>query len=318
VTSVKVVLTDQIFPTTEIERKVLTDIGAELIVLDDPSPESIRANAADAVALLNTYAPIDRETLGHLEACKVIARYGIGVDNIDLEAARERGVVVTNVPDYCVDEVADHTMALLLAVARKLITGHSHTMNGGWGIDPLRPIHRLRGRTLGLIGFGNIARAVATRAQAFGLGVVTYDPYVTDDVLRARNVSRSGSLEDLLSGSDVVSVHVPLLDETRSLIGAEAVERMRSDAIVLNTSRGPIVDVGAVVTALREGRLGGAGFDVFPAEPPDHGSFEGVENLVVTPHTAFYSDESISESQTKAVTCIVAVLRGEEPRYRVN
>src|ERR687891_2022035 len=228
----KVVLTDQVFPSTDVERKILTDIGADLVVLEDSSVESIRTHARDADALLNTYAPIDRETLGHLEACKVIARYGIGVDNIDLEAARERGIVVTNVPDYCVDEVADHTMSLLLAVVRKVVIGHAHTTSGGWGIDPLRPIHRLRGRTLGLIGFGNIARAVATRAQAFGLGVVTYDPYVTDDVLRARNVSRSGSLEDLLSGSDVVSVHVPLLDETRSLIGAEAVERMRSDAIV--------------------------------------------------------------------------------------
>ncbi len=314
----KVVLTDQVFPTTEIERKLLTDIGAELVVLDDPSPESIRANAADAVALLNTYAPIDRETLDHLENCKIIARYGIGVDNIDLGAARDRGVVVTNVPDYCVDEVADHTLALLLAVARRLIAGRAHVMGGGWGIDPLRPIHRLRGRTLGLVGFGNIARAVATRAQAFGLAVTTYDPYIDDATLSSRDIARAASLEDLLAGSDVVSVHVPLLDETRALIDAEALGHMRRDAILLNTSRGPIVEVDAVVEALRDGRLGGAGLDVFPTEPPDHRSFEGIENLVVTPHAAFYSDESVAESQTKAATCIVAVLRGEEPRYTVN
>lgn len=314
----KVVLTDQVFPTIDTERKILADIGAELVVLDDPSPESIRVKARDADALLNTYAPIDRETLDHLEKCKVIARYGIGVDNVDLEAARERGVVVTNVPDYCVDEVADHTLALLLAVARKVVTGHAHTVGGGWGIEPMRPIHRLRGQTLGLIGFGNIARGVATRAQAFGLQVHTFDPYVQDDVLESHNVLRVDSLDGLLEGSDIVSVHAPLLPETRGLIGAATIQRMRPGGIVLNTSRGPIVDVKAVVDALRTGHLGGAGLDVFPTEPPEASLFADVKNLVVTPHAAFYSDEAITESQTKAAGNIAAVLTGNEPRYRVN
>ena len=314
----KVVLTDQVFPSTDVERKILTNIGAELVVLDDPSVESIRTHARDAVALLNTYAPIDQSTLEHLEKCKVIARYGIGVDNIDLEAARQRDVIVTNVPDYCVDEVADHTLSLLLAVARKIVIGHAHTTGGGWGIDPLRPIHRLRGQTLGLIGFGNIARAVAARAKAFGLTVQTYDPYVKDDVIREGGVERASTLESLLDSSDIVSVHVPLLDETRGLIGAEMLERMRPGAVLLNTSRGPIVDVDEVLQALESGRLGGAGIDVFPTEPPDRDSFEGIGNLVVTPHAAFYSDEAIVESQTKAAGCIVAVLQGEQPRYRVN
>ena len=314
----KVVLTDQVFPSTDVERKILTNIGAELVVLDDPSVESIRTHARDAVALLNTYAPIDQSTLEHLEKCKVIARYGIGVDNIDLEAARQRDVIVTNVPDYCVDEVADHTLSLLLAVARKIVIGHAHTTGGGWGIDRLRPIHRLRGQTLGLIGFGNIARAVAARAKAFGLTVQTYDPYVKDDVIREGGVERASTLESLLDSSDIVSVHVPLLDETRGLIGAEMLERMRPGAVLLNTSRGPIVDVDEVLQALESGRLGGAGIDVFPTEPPDRDSFEGIGNGVVTPHAAFYSDEAIVESQTKAAGGIVAVLQGEQPRYRVN
>src|ERR671919_2500035 len=187
----KVVLTDQVFPSTDVERKILTDIGAELVVLEDSSVESIRTHARDADGLLNTYAPIDRGTLEHLEKCKVIARYGIGVDNIDLEAARERDIVVTNVPDYCVDEVADHTMSLLLAVARKIVIGHAHTMGGGWGIDPLRPVHRLPGQTLGLVGFGNIARAVAARALAFGLRVLAFDPYVPDAILEANKTQRA-------------------------------------------------------------------------------------------------------------------------------
>ena len=314
----KVVLTDQVFPTTDTERSILARIGAELEVLDDPSPESIRANARDADALLNTYAPIDRMTIEQLPNLKIVARYGIGVDNVDLEAARDRGVVVTNVPDYCVDEVADHTFALLLAVVRKVITGHMHVTSGGWGIDPLRPIHRVRGQTLGLIGFGNIARGVASRALPFGVKVLAYDPYVGDEVLEAHRTQRAGSLEELLERSDIVSVHVPLLAETRGLIGEETIARMRSTAVLLNTSRGPIVDADAVVAALRDGRLGGAGLDVFPTEPPPAQSFASVRNLVVTPHAAFYSDEAINESQTKAATNIVAVLQGQEPTYRVN
>jgi D-3-phosphoglycerate dehydrogenase / 2-oxoglutarate reductase len=314
----KVVLTDQVFPSTDTERKMLTDVGAELVILDDPSPASIRNGASDAAALLNTYAPIDRTTLDHLKECKVIARYGIGVDNIDLEAARERGIVVTNVPDYCVDEVADHTIALLLAVTRKIVVGHAHTMAGGWGIDPLRPIQRLRGRRFGLIGFGNIAREVASRARSFGLNVAAFDPFIDAKVFASREVERVATLEELLGSSDIVSVHVPLLDETRGLIGRDALGRMQPGTIVLNTSRGPIVDAGAVVDALRTGHLGGAGLDVFPTEPPDHESFAGVDNLVVTPHAAFYSEDAIIESQTKAAGCIVAVLRGEAPRYQVN
>ena len=314
----KVVLTDQVFPTTDTERAILAEVGAELVVLDDPSPDSIRKNARDADALLNTYSPIDKETLEHLERCKIIARYGIGVDNVDLQAAKDRGVLVTNVPDYCVDEVADHTLALLLAVVRKVVKGHTHTVGGGWGIDPLRPIHRLRGQVLGLIGFGNIARGVADRARAFGLGITTFDPYVSDDLLSSHGASRSQSLDELLAGADIVSVHVPLLPDTRELIDARAIAQMGSGAILLNTSRGPIVDVAAVLDALRSGQLSGAGLDVFPTEPPDASFFAGIENLVVTPHAAFYSDEAIIESQTKAAGNIVAVLTGKEPLYRVN
>lgn len=314
----KVVLTDQVFPSTVIERRLLAEVGADLVVLEDTSVGSIRDAARDAVALLNTYAPIDKETLQHLERCKIVARYGIGVDNVDLDAARERGVVVTNVPDYCVEEVADHSVALLLAVARKVVIGHTHTISGGWGIDPLRPIHRLRGQILGLIGFGNIARGVALRAQAFGFEILAYDPYVDDEILASHRATRAGSLDDLLEGSDAVSVHVPLLDSTRGLVAADALGRMRPGAILINTSRGPIVDVEAVVAALTSGHLGGAGLDVFPTEPPDPAALDSAHNLVVTPHAAFYSDEAIAESQTKAASNIVAVLRGEEPRYRVN
>jgi D-3-phosphoglycerate dehydrogenase / 2-oxoglutarate reductase len=313
----KVLLTDQVFPTIDVEREILAQVGAEIVVLDDPSPESIRDHGSEAVALLNTYAAIDEETFSQLKACKIVARYGIGVDNIDLDAAREHGVRVTNVPDYCVEEVADHTLALILAATRKIVVGDTHVKTGGWGIDPLKPVHRLRGRALGLIGFGNIARSVASRAQAFGLTVRAHDPFIDEGVFHSANVERVASIDRLLEASDVVSVHVPLLEETRGLIDDRAIGLMRPGAVLVNTSRGPIVEVEAVVSGLRRGHLGGAGLDVFPTEPPDDSLLRDVDNLVTTPHAAFYSEDSIRESQTKAAGCIAAVLRGEEPLYKV-
>ena len=312
-----VTLTDQVFPTLDIEREILSTIGATLEVLSAGTPEAIRAEAAQADAVLTTYAPIDAETLAALERCLIISRYGIGVDNIDLEAARERGVVVTNVPDYCVEEVADHTLALLLAAVRKISLGDRLVHAGEWGIAGVRPIHRLRGRKLGLVGFGHIGVQVARRGVAFGLEVIAFDPYVPAERMDAENVGRAETLDDLLPACDVVSIHVPLVPATRGLIGADAVSRMRDDAILINTSRGPIVSTEAVVAALRQGRLGAACLDVFETEPPPAELVDGVPNLIATPHAAFYSEEAIAESQTRAAQAIVDVLGGREPRNRV-
>jgi D-3-phosphoglycerate dehydrogenase / 2-oxoglutarate reductase len=312
-----VALTDQVFPNLDVERSILSGIGAELELLPDPSPDTIRTQAAGAEALLTTYAPIDRETIGALERCRVISRYGIGVDNIDLEAARERGITVTNVPDYCVDEVADHVLALLLAAARKIVLANSVVRAGGWGIGELVPVRRLRGRKLGLVGFGHIGAEVARRAASLGLEVSAYDPYVPAERLSQAGVSAAGSLEELLEGSDFVSVQVPLVESTRGLIDEAAVARMKPDAVLINTARGPIVSTEAVVAALREGRLGAACLDVFEAEPPDASVFADLPNLIATPHSAFYSEESIQESQTRAAQAIVDVLGGREPRNRV-
>jgi D-3-phosphoglycerate dehydrogenase len=313
----KVVLTDQVFPTVDVEREILGSIGAELHILPEASPAAIADEAGDADALLTTYAAIDADLMPRLERCRIISRYGIGVDNIDLDAARERGIVVTNVPDYCVEEVADHTIALLLAVTRKIVAGDRVVRSGGWGIAELRPVHRLRGQSLGLIGFGHIGRAVSARAAAFGLAVNVFDPYLPEDATRDLGVVRIDDLGDLLSSSDIVSVHVPLVPQTRGMIGDEAIGAMRHGAVLLNTSRGPVVDTAAVAHALRDGRLAGAGLDVFDSEPPDATLIQGLETLVATPHAAFYSEESIRESQTKASGAIVAVLEDREPTYRV-
>ena len=312
-----VALTDQVFPTLDVERAILSTIDATLEVLPAGTPDVIRAEAAEADALLTTYAPIDSETLGSLERCRIISRYGIGVDNIDLDAARARGVVVTNVPDYCVEEVADHALALLLAAVRKIPLGNQLVHAGEWGIAGVLPVHRLRGRTLGLVGFGHIGVHVARRATAFGLGVIAFDPYVPAERMDAEGVGRADTLDDLLPACDAVSIHVPLLPATRGLIGADALARMRADAILINTSRGPIVSTEAVVAALTQGRLGAACLDVFETEPPPRELLDDVPNLIATPHSAFYSEEAIAESQTRAAQAIVDVLSGREPRNRV-
>lgn len=313
----RVVLTDQVFPTVDVEREIFSRSGGELEILPDSSPETIRAEAADADAILTTYAAIDAETVAALKSCKVIARYGIGVDNIDLEAARSAGITVTNVPDYCVEEVADHTIALLLAVWRKIVTGNQIVRNDGWGIAQLRPVRRLRGRQLGMIGFGHIGRAVAARATTFGLELRAFDPYIDDSALAGTGIQRIEELDELLSGSDIVTIHAPLTSGTKGLIDSAAIDRMKDGAVLINTSRGPIVDTKAVATALAQGKLSGAGLDVFDEEPPDTALLSSLETLVATPHAAFYSDEAIAESQTKAATSIVTVLSGGEPDYRV-
>ena len=313
----RVVLTDQVFPTVDVEREILGRAGGTLEILSDSSPESIRAEAAGADAILTTYAAIDADTIASLQHCKVIARYGIGVDNIDLEVARTAGITVTNVPDYCVEEVADHTMALLLAVWRKIVTGNEVVRKGGWGIAELRPVRRLRGRQLGMIGFGHIGRAVAARATTFGLELRVFDPYIDDSALAGTGVTRIQDLDELLGSSDIVTIHAPLTSGTRGIIGVEAIDKMKDGAVLLNTSRGPIVDTSSVAAALGRGKLSGAGLDVFDDEPPDAASLRFLTTLVVTPHAAFYSDEAIAESQTKAATSIVTVLSGGEPDYRV-
>jgi D-3-phosphoglycerate dehydrogenase / 2-oxoglutarate reductase len=316
-TAFKVVLTDQVFPTVEVEREMLRAIDAEIEILDDSSHETIARRATDADALLTTYAAIDARLMESLVRCRIIARYGIGVDNIDLDAAKERGIVVTNVPDYCVDEVADHTIALLLTATRKIVAGDRVVRSGGWGISELRPIHRLRSRTLGLIGFGHIGRAVSVRANALGLSVKIYDPYIAETATEGLDVRRVDDFDELLRQSDIVSVHAPLVPATSGMFDATAIAKMKDGAVLINTSRGPIVETAAVTDALRAGRLGAAALDVFDSEPPDAAAIEGLDNLVATPHSAFYSEESIQESQRKAAEAIVDVLQGRAPRYRI-
>ena len=309
----KVVVSDQVFPTVDIERDLLADIDAELVVATGDSDQVLEV-AADADAILNTYLPWPAESIARLEKCQIIARYGIGFDNVDLEAARTAGIVVTNVPDYSVEEVAVHTLALTLGMVRKVFEAQHLVRGGGWAIRSLQPIQRVSEMTFGLFGFGRIARKLAAPIRELGARIIVHDPYLQP----APDLPALVGLDELLADSDVVSIHAPLTPETRGIIGTRAMSIIKPGAMLVNTSRGPLVELDAVTAALRSGRLSGAALDVFDQEPLDLTRIEGVPNLIVTPHMAYYSEQSLQESQRKATTQVIKVLTGRPPDYRVN
>lgn len=312
-TKYKVVVSDQVFPTVDIERALLADIDAELIVASG-DVEEVLAVAGDADAILNTYLPWSAESIARLEKCRIIARYGIGFDNVDLAAARQAGIVVTNVPDYSVEEVATHGLALILAALRKVVAADRSVRAGEWSVDHFRPIHRLSTLTIGLVGYGRIGRKIAAPLQALGAEIIAHDPYLT----ASPDLPPLMSLEDVLGRADVTSLHLPLTDETKGIIGTEMLEKVKEGAILVNTSRGPLVDLEALAGALRSGRLSAAALDVFDVEPVDPARIADIPNLIATPHMAYYSEEALQESQRKAATQVIKVLTGEQPDYQVN
>lgn len=310
----RVVLTDQVFPDVDLERAMLAEIDAELVV-PGGNREAVLAAATTADALLNTYLPLGREDIARLQRTRVIARYGIGVDNIDVAAARERGIVVTNVPDYCVEEVAAHTLTLMLAALRRLPAALAKAGETRWNLDGLRPIPRISELTFGIVGLGRIGRRVIDLLRPFGSRIVGYDPYASGDV---PGVERVATLDELLGTADVVSLHLPVTHETRGLIDAPQLARMRPGALLVNTSRGGLVRTTALVEALDAGRLGGAALDVLEREADDAPQLVGRPNVLLTPHTAYYSEAALRESQRKATTQVIRVLTGGAPDYPVT
>ena len=313
-----VAVTDSVFPNLIPARKVLAKVGAELHLAAEPTAQGILEVAREADALLTTYAKVTADIIAQMSRCRIIARFGIGVDNVDIPAATGSGIVVTKVPDYCLDEVSDHAMALLLALVRKIPSANARTQSGRWEMRAVVPIHRLRGAVLGLVGFGQIPQLVAPKAQAFGMRVAACDPYVRQEILSRAGVEPV-EFEELLKISDYISIHAPLLPETRHLFNAAAFSKMKRTACLINTARGPIVDEAALAHALDHGHLAGAALDVLEQEPPPAGSpLFGRDNVILTPHTSFYSEESLIDLQTKAAEEVVRVLTGEAPRNPVN
>ena len=313
----KVVLTDYVWESLDVEKKTLEGL-ADLVAFKAKSMDEVLPELAGCDAMLNTYlAPINAEVMARMPKCKIIARYGIGVDTIDLEAATRAGIIVTNNPTYCIEEVAEHTMALLLACARKVAFYDRLVRDGRWEVPPGKPMHRLVGRTLGLVGFGNIARQVAVRAAAFGLRVLFADPNVKAGQFDAPG--KKVELAELLRESDFVSLHPPLMPQTRKMINDETLAQMKPSAFLINCARGPIVDTDALVRALDAKKIAGCALDTIDPEPlPNPHPLRGRDNVVIAPHAAWYSEEAMVGLQAGAPNEVRRVLSGEWPVNVVN
>lgn len=314
----KAVYTDEHIIPSGPEREILAEVGAELIVAECRNEEDTIRATAGADAVLNASAKLTSRVIETLKDCLVIARYGIGVDNVDIPAATANGIILCNVPDFCFEQVSDTAMSLILAATRKVCQMSHLIKQGVWNRNLAQPIHTYGKQTLGLIAFGNIARTLTKKARPFGFKIIAYDPYVAPEVGREHGVELV-DLDTLLRESDVISIHAPLTEETHHLIAEAELKKMKPSAFLVNTGRGPVVDGAALYRALKEGWIAGAGLDVMEKEPPDpKDPLLTLDNIVLTPHYASYTEESYYELRVKAAQGAASVLRGEFPKYFVN
>lgn len=313
-----VLITDYAWPTLDPERGIFDGAGARILVAQTGSREELVGLAPAADAILCNWKPVDAAVLRAAERCLTVGRYGIGLDNIDVATATSMGIVVTNVPAYCLDDVADHTMALLLACNRKVCWFDHDIKQGRYDLKAQAPLRRLRGKTLGLVGFGKIGRAVADRAVAFGLRVIALRPRGgsrEQDFKRVELVS----FEEILAESDYLSLHLPATDQTVGMFNATAFMQMKHGAVLLNTARGSLIQQQDLIAALDSGQVAAAGIDVWPTEPAPAGDpLANHPHVIATPHSAFYSDEALLELQTTAARQVAAIFAGQRPANIVN
>jgi D-3-phosphoglycerate dehydrogenase len=316
----RVVIVDSDIPHKKYEDEILGKINAEVVKFDCKSEDEVISVAKNGDAILVNVAPITKRVISHLENCKIIVVYGIGYDNVDLFAASERGIYVCNVPDFMTFEVADHTLSLILSLVRKIPWIGQMTKSGHWydSLVQFESIYRLDGLTAGIIGFGRIGRQVAERLSAFHVKLLVYDPYVSSDIVQQFGASKV-ELKTLLKNSDIVTIHVPLTKETWHLIGLSELRLMKRSAILINTSRGAVIDQKYLVEALKNKWISAAGLDVLEEEPPKRDDpILGLDNVIITPHMAFYSVDSVADLHKKAAKEVVRVLQGKKPMHLVN
>lgn len=319
-----VIVADCDHQAIEIEQKVLQDLCSKILWKACKNEDEVIAQCADAEAILLQYAPITRRVLSALPRCKVIVRYGVGVDTVDLQAAKELGIIISNVPDYGTHEVSDQALAMMLCLTRKVAEASALVKQGKWDFRLLHPVHRHQVQSIGIIGLGRIGMAMAHKTHALGMKVLAFDPAYPSGQSSASPAEIPAyitllSLEDLLRQSDVVSVHCPLSDATRNLLDANKLSLMKASAYLINTARGQIVDEVALEKQLADKKLAGAAMDVLAHEPGsiDHPLFKH-KNFLCTPHMAWHSEESAQELKRKAAEEAARVLRGEAPFYQVN
>ena len=315
----KVVITDFAFDNIDLEREVLAPVGCKLESLKSGKDQALIDLVKDADAVITQFAPVNAAVIGAMQKCRVIVRYGIGVDNVDLKAAAAKNIPVCNIPDYCIDEVADHTLALILAATRQVVPCDSVIKSGQWKLPvPLTALHALKYMTVGLVAFGRIAREVAARLKPFKCRILVFDPMVS-----ATAVTEAGcvpaTLDELLAQSDLVSLHCPSTEKTKYMINATTIAKMKKGAILVNASRGTLVETPAMVAALQSGQLSAAAMDVTDPEPPgaDHPLLK-LPNVVITPHDASASPQAVRKLRADAAGIAAMALRGEKLPSIVN
>ena len=315
----KVVVTDYSFPSLDVEKAILDPTGCQFIAAQCKTPAELIPLIADADFIITQFAPLNAAVIAAMKRARVIARYGIGVDNIDLEAARQRGIPVCNVPDYCIDEVADHTLALILATSRAVVPHWTHVKTGQWSLPvPFDAMWALKDSTVGVVGFGRIGRAVARRLAAFNFKLLVHDPFLSDS-----EIERAGcvptSFDELLGAADLITLHVPSTADTRQIINRETLKKMRAGVVLVNVSRGTLIDTDALIEALKRGHVRAAALDVIDPEPinPDNPLLK-MNNVIITPHAASVSAKAVQTLREAVAKTVLCAMRGEPLRNVVN
>ena len=315
----KVIVTDDRYGSYTEETAVLKEIGAAVEVHNLGDETETARVLRDADGILVNLHPLPASVIQELQKCRVISRYGVGYDNVSVEAATAKGIWVARVPDYCLEDVSDQALALLLGCVRKVAFKDRRIREGAWNLHREQPSYRIAGKILGLVGYGAIARTLHRKLSGFGLGrVLVFDPYLDPKKIE-ENGAESVNLRALLKNSDYVSIHAPLSEETRGLIGSRELSLMKRTAILVNTSRGPLIEEKAVAEALADGKITAAGLDVFETEPlPADSPLRQLDNVILSDHAGWYSEESVAELKTKAAQNVLEVLKGGKPTYPVN
>lgn len=314
-TSRKVLSLGHRFSSLDIEREVLKGISEVLDgnLLNEPQLESALSEVQ--AVLLGTRAELKAPVIKKMKNCGLIVRYGVGLDNVDVNQAVEQKILVANVPDYCVDEVSDHTLAMIMAINRRLLVSNKEVLSGGWGTEVMKGVERLATQTIGLIGFGRIGQAVARKALPLVKKVLAFDPEVESAVMKRIGAESSNFLK-VVRSSDYISIHSPLMPETRNLFNQNIFSEMKPTAWIINTARGEILDEEALLDSLRQGAIGGAALDVLSSEPPDPNSpLLKLDNVLVTPHVGFYSKNALEDLQRNAAEQVLMFLSGKKPRW---
>ena len=315
----KVLITDYVWPSTEPERAILEEAGAEVVIAPDGSEETLTELAKDVDAIMTCFAKVTDKVIRTATKCVVIGRFGVGTDNIAVDTATELGIAVTYVPDYCIEEVSDHVLAILHTWNRKISIFDQSVKKNGWGhLGLTMRIMRLKGKTIGIVGFGRIGQAVAKKASAFGMNVLASDPMISETTATEHR-AQLVSLNELLTQSDFVTLHAPLISSTHHMIGKTELELMKKDSFLINAARGPLIDEEALYDALKNKNIAGAGLDVMEDNipPKDHPLLQ-LDNIIITPHTAFFSQESTLELEQRAASEVVNVYQGRMPDNLFN